>query len=121
MADDLSERYGDVLVLADTLSAHDPAAFVVHVPAGLGGDGVRVAGSGVLARVGSGLAEERGERGDQFLQQRVGAGLLVSQMPGVVVGDGAAVLGLAGELADAGGHGRVDGGRPARAGAASRG
>ncbi len=48
-------------LLADTLSAHDPAAFGVHVPAGLGGGGVRVAGSGVLARVGSGLAEERGE------------------------------------------------------------
>ncbi len=77
--------------------------------------------SGVLARVGSWLAEEAGEGGDDFEQQGVDAGLLVCAMPGLVFGDGAAVFGLAGELADPGGHGRADGGRASRAGAASRG
>ena len=75
----------------------------------------------VGARVGSWVAEEVGEHGDDFEQQGIGAGLLVGEVPGLVVGDGAAVLGLAGELADAGGYGRVDGGRAAGAGAASRG
>jgi hypothetical protein len=77
--------------------------------------------SGVPAGVGSWLAEEAGEHGDGFEQQGVDAGLLVGVVPGLVFGDGAAVLGLAGELADAGGHGRVDGGRASGAGAASRG
>jgi hypothetical protein len=54
-------------VLAATLSAHDSAAFGVHVPAGLGGDaGARGRGSGVRAGVGSRMAEEGGEGGDGF-------------------------------------------------------
>jgi hypothetical protein len=77
--------------------------------------------SGVRARVGSWLAEEAGEGGDDFEQLGIDAGLLVCAVPGLVFGDGAAVLGLAGELADPGGHGRVDGGRAFGAGAASRG
>jgi hypothetical protein len=71
--------------------------------------------SGVRARVGSWLAEEAGEGGDDFVEHGGDAGLLVGEVPGLVFGDGAAVLGLAGELADPGGHGRVDGrGRAAR-------
>jgi hypothetical protein len=69
--------------------------------------------------VGSWLAEEAGERGDDFEQLGIDAGLLVGVVPGPVVGGDAAVLGLGGELADPGGHGRVDGGRAARV--ASRG
>jgi hypothetical protein len=65
------------------------------------------------ARVRSWLAEEAGEHGDDFEQQGVGAGLLVGAVPGLVFGDGAAVLGLAGELADPGGHGRVMAAGPA--------
>jgi hypothetical protein len=76
--------------------------------------------SGVPAGVGSWLAEERGECGDGFEQQGIGAGLLVSGSAGAELGDGVAVLGLGGELAQAGGHGRVDGGA-ARAGMFSRG
>ena len=76
---------------------------------------------GVLAGVGSWLAEESGERGDDFVEQGVDAGLLVGEVPGLVAGDGAAVLGLGGELADPGGHGRVDGGVGAWAGGVSRG
>jgi hypothetical protein len=64
--------------------------------------------------VGSWLAEEGGERGDDFVEQGVDAGLLVGKLPGLVGGDGSAVLGVGGELADPGGHGRVDGGRAAR-------
>jgi len=59
--------------------------------------------------VGSGLAEEGGEGGDGFEQQGVDAGLLVGGAALLKVGDRAAVLGSAGELADAGGHGRVNG------------
>jgi hypothetical protein len=75
--------------------------------------------SAVPAGVGSWLAQEAGERGDDFEELGIGAGLLVGEVPGLVFGDGAAVLGLGGELADPGGHGRVDGGRAARV--ASRG
>jgi hypothetical protein len=75
--------------------------------------------SAVPAGVGSWLAEEAGERGDDFEELGIDAGLLVGEVPGLVFGDGAAVLGLGGELADPGGHGRVDGGRAARV--ASRG
>jgi hypothetical protein len=64
--------------------------------------------------VGSGLAEEAGEGGDGFEQQGLGAGLLVGSAALLKVGDRAAVLGLAGELAYPGGHGRVDAGRAAR-------
>ena len=70
--------------------------------------------------MGSWLAEQGGERVDYFVQQCVDAGLLVGDVAGAVSGDRAAVLGLGGELADPGGHGRVDGGRAARP-SASRG
>jgi hypothetical protein len=60
--------------------------------------------------LGSGLAEEGGEGGDGFVEHGADSGLLVGEVPGVVFGDGAAVLGLGGELAEAGGHGRVDSG-----------
>jgi hypothetical protein len=66
----------------------------------------------------AGLAEKAGEDGDGFEQQGVDAGLLVGGAVGAELGDRAAVLGLAGELADAGGRGRVNsGGRAARIGA----
>jgi hypothetical protein len=77
--------------------------------------------SGVLAGVGSWLAEEGGERGDDFVGQGVDAGLLVGEVPGLVGSDGVAVLGLGGELADPGGDGRVGGGVAAWAGGVSRG
>jgi hypothetical protein len=65
-----------------------------------------------------GVAEDAGEDGDRFEQQGVDAGLLVGGAAGAEFGDRAAVLGLAGKLADAGGHGRVNcGGRAAGAGA----
>ncbi len=74
--------------------------------------------SAVPAGVGSWLAEEAGERGDDFEQLGIDPGLLVGEVPGPVFGDGAAVLGLGGELADPGGHGRVNSGsRAARVGA----
>jgi hypothetical protein len=70
--------------------------------------------------VGSGCAEEAGERGDGFEQQGVEAGLLVGGAAGAEFGDGAAVLGLGGELADPGGQGGVlQGGRAARRDAAA--
>jgi hypothetical protein len=75
--------------------------------------------SAVPPGVGSWLAEEAGERGDDFEQLGIHTGLLVGEVPGLVFGDGAAVLGLGGELADPGGHGRVGGGRAA--GVTSRG
>ena len=50
-------------------------------------------------------AEQAGERGYRFGQQRVDAGLLVSEVAGAELGDRAAVLGLGGELADPGGDG----------------
>jgi len=69
--------------------------------------------------MGAGRAGEAGERGDGFEQQGVDAGLLVGGVAGLVAGDGAAVLGLRGELAHPGGHGGVHaGGRAARAVAA---
>jgi len=46
--------------------------------------------------VGTGHAEQAGERGDGLEEERFDAGLLVGEVPGVVVGDGAAVLGLGG-------------------------
>jgi hypothetical protein len=72
-------------------------------------------GSVISAWVGSWLAEEAGEGGDGFGQQGVCAGLLVGGSACAELCDGAAVLGLGGELADPGGHGGVDG-RAARAG-----
>ena len=43
------------------------------------------------------LAEQAGERGDGFQQQRVDAGLLVGGVAGAELGDRAAVLGLGGK------------------------
>jgi hypothetical protein len=57
----------------------------------------------------AGGAEEASERVDCFEQQGFDAGLLVCCAAGAEVGDGAAVLGLTGELAQAGGDGRVRG------------
>ena len=92
------------------------------------GTGVRPVWSCVVAgRAGRlpalrGCAEQAGERVDCFEEQRVDAGLLVGGAAGAELGDGAAVLGLGGELADPGGHGGVlEGGRAAGCGAASRG
>jgi hypothetical protein len=62
----------------------------------------------------SGRAEQAGERGDRFLHESVDAGLLVGGAFGAELGDGAAVLGLGGELADARRDGRAHG--SARAG-----
>jgi hypothetical protein len=104
------------VLLAATVFAHESAASGVDVLAGAGVDVRR----GCRAGVGSGCAEEAGERGDGFEQQGVEAGLLVGGAAGAEIGDGAAVLGLGGELVDPGGHGRVNAGA-ARAGAASRG
>jgi hypothetical protein len=59
----------------------------------------------------AGHAKEAGERGDGFEQQRVDAGLLVGGVAGLVLGDGAPVLGLGGELADACGDRGAEGGR----------
>jgi hypothetical protein len=104
--------------MSATVFAHESAAFGVHVLAGASGD-VRW---GCRAGVGSGCAEEAGERGDGFEQQGVEWGLLVGGAAGAELGDGAAVFGLGGELADPGGHGGVfEGGRAAGRGAASRG
>ncbi|MGB6454383.1 MAG: hypothetical protein WBH47_07815 [Streptosporangiaceae bacterium] len=67
-------------------------------------------------------AEQHGEGSDGLEQQRVDALLLVGGMAGAELGDGTAVLGLGGELTDAGGGGRADGdGRAARGCRASRG
>lgn len=64
---------------------------------------------------GSWLAEGGGERSDGFEQQGISTGLLVGGSAGAELGDGAAMLGLGGELPYPGGHGRVDdGGRAAR-------
>ena len=69
--------------------------------------------------MGSGCAEEAGERGDGFEEHGVEAGVLVGGAAGAELGDGAAVPGLGGELADPGGHGGVrEGGRAAWGGAA---
>jgi len=111
-----SFRVSGAMVLAATVFAHESAAFSVHVLAGAGVD-VRLS-----CRVGSGCAEEAGERGDGFEEQGVSAGLLVGGAAGTELGDGAAVFGLGGKLADPGGHGGVlEGGRAAGCGAASRG
>ena len=104
--------------IAATVFAHESAAFGVHVLAGVGSD-LR---PGCRTGVGSGCAEEAGERGDGLEEQGVEAGLLVSGAAGAELGDGAAVLGLAGELADPGGHGGVlESGGAAGCGAVSRG
>jgi hypothetical protein len=109
-------------VLAAALFAHESAAFGVHVPAGLDVDllllwlagrlaarraVVSLAARGGCAGVASGwmvagvagFAEQVGERGDGFEQQGVDAVLLVGGAVGAELGDGAAVLGLGGELA----------------------
>jgi hypothetical protein len=72
-------------VLAATLSAHGSAAFDVAVLAGLDGDGtLRQQGSGLAVVV---AAEEAGEHVDDFEEQRVDSGLLVSGVLGAVAGD----------------------------------
>ena len=114
-------------VLAATLFDHGSAGFGVHVPASLDDDAglgvlpARVCRSGWPAGAGSGCAEEAGEGGDRFEQQGVDPVLLVGGVAVAEVGDRAAVLGFAGELADPRGDGGVDRGRGARAGAVSRG
>ena len=71
---------------------------------------------GCRAGVGSGCAEEAGQRGDGFEEQGVEAGLLVGGAAGAELGDGAAVPGLGGELADPGGQGGGFSGWPGRLG-----
>src|ERR1700685_1410316 len=66
-----------------------------------------VRGSGRAVAGVTGCAEQAGERVDCFEEQRVDAGLLVGGAAGAEFGDGAAVLGLGGELADPGGQGGV--------------
>jgi hypothetical protein len=64
--------------------------------------------------VGSGCAEEAGERVDGFEQQGVDAGLLVGGAVVAELRDGLTVLGVGSELADPGGHGWVNAERAAR-------
>src|ERR1700678_3226665 len=71
-----------------------------------------VGGSGRAVAGVTGCAEQAGERVDCFEEQRVDAGLLVGGAAGAEFGDGAAVLGLGGELADPGGQGGVHQRRP---------
>src|ERR1019366_10415171 len=93
--------------------AHVAAALGVHVSAWPGEDGWRGGpGSGAGGPDGR-LAEQFGERGDGFEQQGVDAGLLVGGVAGAEFGDGAAVLGLGGELAQAGRDGGAGGGHRA--------
>jgi len=67
-------------------------------------------------------AEQVCERGYGFEQERVYPGVLVGVAAGAELGDGAVVLGLGGELTDACGDGRADGGGGAARGClASRG
>jgi hypothetical protein len=66
-------------------------------------------------------AEQGGERCDGLEEQGVDAFLLVGGVTGTEVGDGTPVLGLGGELTDAGGNGRADDGSLAARGRASRG
>ena len=68
-------------LLAAAVFAHESAAFGVDVLAGAGGDLRR----GCRAGVGSGCAEEAGERGDGFEEQGVEAGLLAGGAAGVEV------------------------------------
>ena len=66
------------------MSAHGWVAFEVHVPAGLGGDAtLRQQGSGLGVVV---VAEEADEHVDEFEQQRVYLGVLVSGVLGAVAG-----------------------------------
>jgi hypothetical protein len=71
--------------------------------------------------VGSGLAQEAGERGDGFVEQGDDSCLLVGSAAGTELCGRAAVLGLGGELTDPGGDGRVDGAGRAARGGVSRG
>src|SRR6516162_574099 len=61
--------------------------------------------SGLVVAGSAWLVEQAGKRGDGFEQQRVDAGSLVGGVLGVELVDGAAVLGLGGELAYPGGEG----------------
>ena len=86
------------------------------------GDGQAVPGGGLdgpgrhWRRLGWGWlvqAGQAGERGDDLQQQRVDAGLLDGGAAGAELRDRAAVPGLGGELAGAGGDGGREAGRPA--------
>jgi hypothetical protein len=55
------------------------------------------------------FAEQAGERGDDFGQQRVDPDLLVGCVAGAELGGGAVVLGLGGQLARPCGDRRVNG------------
>jgi hypothetical protein len=74
-------------VLAATLSAHRSAAFGVYVLAALGGDDAAGGRSSGCAVAGVVAVEEAGKHVDEFEQQRVDLGLLVSGMLGAVAGD----------------------------------
>ena len=65
----------------------------------------------------AGCVQEAGERCDCLEQQRVDPGVVVGVVTGAELGDGVAVFGLGGELADPGGDGRGHAG----GGAAGRG
>jgi hypothetical protein len=75
------------VVLAATLSAHRSAAFGVYVLAALGGDDAADGRSSGCAVAGVVAVEEAGKHVDEFEQQRVDLGLLVSGVLGAVAGD----------------------------------
>src|SRR5438552_18814876 len=76
-----------------------------------GGWGAERERSGCVVAGSARFAEQAGECGDGFEQQRVEAGLLVGGAAGVELGGGATVFGLGGELAHPGGGGGAEGGR----------
>jgi hypothetical protein len=80
-------RSANSLVLAATLSAHRSAAFGVYVLAALGGDDAADGRSSGCAVAGVVAVEEAGKHVDEFEQQRVDLGLLVSGVLGAVAGD----------------------------------
>ena len=81
-------------MLAATLFAHELAAFVVDVPAGLGGDLCWRRRSGWAAAGVVRPAEQAGECRDGLEQQRVEFGLLVGGALGVEAGDEPIPVGL---------------------------
>jgi hypothetical protein len=74
-------------LLAAMLSAHRSAAFGVYVLAALGGDDAAGGRSSGCAVAGMVAVEEAGKHVDEFEQQRVDLGLLVSGVLGAVAGD----------------------------------
>ena len=74
-------------MLAAMLSAHRSAAFGVYVLAALGGDDAAGGRSSGCAVAGAVAVEEAGKHVDEFEQQRVDLGLLVSGVLGAVAGD----------------------------------